>query len=73
MNWWKRFKAKHWDAEFREGEVGPNYVFFPSIFKPRFRRLIERLLQQCEDNPLGALAVLAGILGSIATIIALVV
>lgn len=72
MKWWRRWKAKHWDEERYPGSSGPGHVMMPGIYTPRLRRIAGRLGKQAEENPLGALVALAGLLGSIAAIIALV-
>ncbi|NYT59449.1 hypothetical protein H0A65_11015 [Alcaligenaceae bacterium] len=71
MGWWKRWKEKHWDETVHPQRSdasgwGPEWRE-----APRFRALVMRLVKQAEENPLGALAVIAGLLGSIAAIIAL--
>lgn len=71
MRWWKSWKKKHWDLEYRDGFVTPNANFFPSTYTPRFRRIVEKLFQQCEENPLGALGVLSAFLAALVGLIAL--
>lgn len=72
MGWWKRWRAKHWDEIERPGDLNHPIPHMKHWETPRLRAAARRLAEQAEANPLGALAVLAGILGAIAAIISAV-
>lgn len=68
MNWWKRWKAKYWDEiEHPAGSAGLS-IWPPHTETPRLRAMVQRLIEQAETNPLGALIAFATILGSVAAI-----
>lgn len=64
MNWWGRWKAKHWDAR-----PLPAGVFAPHGGYPPLRAVAEWFAEHWRKQPLGLLTTIAVVVGTIAGII----
>ncbi len=63
MNWWQRWKAKHWEGEYIPGER-----MFPMGHwsRPPLRRVALWFARHWREQPLGLLGAIAGLIAAVA-------
>ncbi|MCG3782749.1 hypothetical protein [Delftia acidovorans] len=70
MDWWKRWKAKHWDEQVFKNDPG-SPVFFIGLDKPPLRRIAAWFAKHWREQPLNSLMTVIAILGLVVSIIQL--
>lgn len=68
MNWWQRWKAKHWDETVVKNDPGSSFVFF-GMNRPPLRRFLGWFAKHWREQPLNFLMAAAAVFGVLATII----
>lgn len=69
MDWWQRWKAKHWIPEYDPGgQYGALFVP-PSEKAPPLRRAARWAKKLWQEYPLGCLSTIAAIVAAFATVI----
>ena len=66
MNWWKRWKAKHWDEQPIPATARPSQIFgdFPPL-----RRCGQWFAKHWKERPLGLLGAIAGLIAALAALL----
>lgn len=70
MNWWQRWKAKHWDETWVENDPASPVVFI-GMHRPPLRRFFGWFGKHWRQQPLNFLMLLLAVIGTIATVIGL--
>ncbi len=70
MNWWQRWKAKHWDWQVIEREPGER-IFSVGVYPPPLRRFSLWFAKLWREQPLNCVMTVMAVIGAVAAIIGL--
>ncbi|ATG94641.1 hypothetical protein QRO08_15920 [Paracidovorax citrulli] len=70
MNFWQRWKEKHWDEKVSENDPSSSVVFF-GIRRPPLRQAARWFAKLWEEQPLNVVMAVAAVVASAAAVIAL--
>ena len=68
MNWWQRWKAKHWDETMAPNDPASPFVFI-GVRSPPLRRFFRWFAKHWREQPLNLLMAAAALFGVVATLI----